>query len=144
MGLQLCALSVLMQAIWPDVSVTDESITKCIVDVRKALDDDSQELVRTIAKRGYLFGAPVTMPVMELPQRLGAVPPEPLQRAAGEPANRFNWTRAVAVTWQRRSAAGLHASRDSFYRTARAREQDRPRGERDPACAATQSVPPLR
>jgi len=29
-------------------------------------------------------------------------------------------------TWQRRSAAGLHTSRDSFYRTARARKQDGP------------------
>jgi hypothetical protein len=29
-------------------------------------------------------------------------------------------------TWQRRSAADLHASRDSFYRTARNRKQDRP------------------
>ena len=29
-------------------------------------------------------------------------------------------------TWQRRSVAGLHACRDSFYRTARARKQDRP------------------
>ena len=28
-------------------------------------------------------------------------------------------------TWQRRSAAGLHTSRDSFYRIARARRQDR-------------------
>jgi len=27
-------------------------------------------------------------------------------------------------TWQRRSAAGLHASRDSFYRTARSGRQD--------------------
>src|SRR5262249_34969937 len=29
-------------------------------------------------------------------------------------------------TWERRSAAGVHASRDSFYLTARDRKQERP------------------
>jgi DNA-binding winged helix-turn-helix (wHTH) protein/Tol biopolymer transport system component len=60
----------LMQAIWPDVAVTDESVTKCIADIRKALDDDSQELVRTVARRGYLFTPVVTAQVMKFPLRL--------------------------------------------------------------------------
>jgi len=45
----------LMQAVWGDVAVTDESITKCIADIRKALGDDSQEIIRTVTRRGFLF-----------------------------------------------------------------------------------------
>jgi eukaryotic-like serine/threonine-protein kinase len=50
----------LLAAIWPDVAVTDESLTKCIADIRKALRDDSQQVIRTVARRGYVFTAPVT------------------------------------------------------------------------------------
>jgi hypothetical protein len=32
------------------------------------LDDDAQELIRTVARRGYLFAAPVTMPTVEFPR----------------------------------------------------------------------------
>ena len=38
-------------------------------------------------------------------------------------------------TWQRRSVAGLHASRDSIYRTARGARQDRYAGHLPPATA---------
>jgi DNA-binding winged helix-turn-helix (wHTH) protein/Tol biopolymer transport system component len=50
----------LLEAIWPDVAVTDESLTKCIADIRKALRDDSQQVIRTVARRGYVLTAPVT------------------------------------------------------------------------------------
>ena len=43
-----------------------------------------------------------------------------------------------------RSAAGLHASRDSLYRTARGGRQDRRRGDRDPADAAASAMSALR
>src|SRR5438270_13801286 len=49
----------LLQAVWGDIAVTDESITKCIADVRKALADDSQEIVRTVTRRGFVFQAEV-------------------------------------------------------------------------------------
>ena len=49
----------LMQAVWCDVAVTDESISKCIAEIRKALTDDSQEIVRTVTRRGFLFQADV-------------------------------------------------------------------------------------
>jgi adenylate cyclase len=47
----------LMKAVWPDVIVGDDSLTQCIRDVRRALGDDAQTLVRTIARRGYIFDA---------------------------------------------------------------------------------------
>jgi len=45
----------LLRAVWGDVAVTDESVTKCIADIRKALADDSQEIIRTVTRRGFLF-----------------------------------------------------------------------------------------
>src|SRR5712691_2133602 len=32
----------LMEAIWPDVTVNDESLTRCIADIRKTLGDEQQ------------------------------------------------------------------------------------------------------
>ena len=48
-----------IEAVWPDVTVTDESLTRCISDVRRALDDGSQQIIKTVPKRGYLFDVPV-------------------------------------------------------------------------------------
>ena len=47
----------IMAAVWPDVIVTDESITQCARDIRKALGDEAQRVLRTAPKRGYLFAA---------------------------------------------------------------------------------------
>jgi eukaryotic-like serine/threonine-protein kinase len=58
----------LLEAIWPDVVVTDESITKCVADIRNALHDHSQQVIRTVARRGYVFTASVTKTV-EFPRR---------------------------------------------------------------------------
>jgi class 3 adenylate cyclase/pimeloyl-ACP methyl ester carboxylesterase len=50
----------LFNAIWPSVIVTDESLTHCVSDVRRALSDSDRRLIRTVARRGYLFAAPIT------------------------------------------------------------------------------------
>src|SRR3954469_19962716 len=55
----------LMEAVWAETAVTDNSLTQCIVEIRRALDDDSQQLIRTVARRGYLFTAQVTTPIQE-------------------------------------------------------------------------------
>jgi DNA-binding winged helix-turn-helix (wHTH) protein/TolB-like protein/Tfp pilus assembly protein PilF len=49
----------LMQAIWPDTFVSEESLAQCLMDVRRALQDDSQRLIKTVPRRGYLFQAEV-------------------------------------------------------------------------------------
>jgi DNA-binding winged helix-turn-helix (wHTH) protein len=48
----------LIEGVWRDAAVTDNSLAQCLVEIRRALDDDAQELVRTVARRGYLFVAP--------------------------------------------------------------------------------------
>ena len=49
-----------MQAVWSDVIITDDGITQCVRDVRRALADDAQRIVRTVRQRGYILAAEVT------------------------------------------------------------------------------------
>ncbi len=49
----------LMQAVWPDAFVTDDSLVQCAIELRRALDDRSQRLLKTVPRRGYLFTAEV-------------------------------------------------------------------------------------
>ena len=47
------------RAIWSDVAVTDDSITQCVRDIRRAIGDDAQRILRTMRRRGYLLAAEV-------------------------------------------------------------------------------------
>jgi predicted ATPase/DNA-binding winged helix-turn-helix (wHTH) protein len=49
----------LIQAVWPDAFVTDDSLVQCTVELRRALEDRSQKILKTLPRRGYLFRAPV-------------------------------------------------------------------------------------
>jgi TolB-like protein len=49
----------LIQAIWPNLFVTDDSLTRCISDVRQALGDEAQRMIKTMPRRGYIFAAPI-------------------------------------------------------------------------------------
>jgi TolB-like protein/DNA-binding winged helix-turn-helix (wHTH) protein len=51
----------LLSKIWPDVIVTEDSLTRCISEVRAALEDTDQTMIKTVSKRGYLFAGPVTL-----------------------------------------------------------------------------------
>jgi TolB-like protein len=48
----------LLSALWPDVTVTEDSLTQCVHEVRRALGPDRATLIRTVARRGYLFETP--------------------------------------------------------------------------------------
>ena len=43
----------LVDSIWPNVAVTDDSLTKCISEIRKALDDTERKTLKTLPRRGY-------------------------------------------------------------------------------------------
>ena len=51
----------LIKAVWPNVIVTDESLTRCVSDVRHALGDASQQIIKTVPKRGYLLDLEVSI-----------------------------------------------------------------------------------
>jgi TolB-like protein len=45
----------LMDVVWPGVFVTEDSLTQNIREIRKALSDSGQVLVRTVTRRGYML-----------------------------------------------------------------------------------------
>jgi TolB-like protein len=45
----------LIAVVWEGLAVTDDSLTQSIHDVRRALGDTEQKLIRTVPRRGYLF-----------------------------------------------------------------------------------------
>src|SRR5712672_2290350 len=50
----------LLKAIWPDVVVTEESLTHCVSEVRQAIGDSKQTIIETVPRRGYRFAAMVS------------------------------------------------------------------------------------
>ena len=50
----------IVRTVWPNVIVTDESLSRCVSDIRQALDDDQQDLIRTLHRHGYVFTAALT------------------------------------------------------------------------------------
>lgn len=58
---RLVSKNELLAAVWPDVVVSDDSIVQCISELRRALGDHDQRLIKTFQKRGYRFEAPVSV-----------------------------------------------------------------------------------
>jgi predicted ATPase/DNA-binding winged helix-turn-helix (wHTH) protein len=54
----------LMQAVWPDSFVTDDSLVQCALELRRALEDRDQQILKTVPRRGYVF----TAKVIQLPE----------------------------------------------------------------------------
>lgn len=50
----------LFAAVWPNLAVTDDVLVQGIGELRRALGDDGQRLIRTIPRRGYRFEAEVS------------------------------------------------------------------------------------
>jgi tetratricopeptide (TPR) repeat protein/DNA-binding winged helix-turn-helix (wHTH) protein len=72
----------LMDNVWPDTAVTDDALTQCVSDIRKAFGDDSRHprYLKTIPKQGFLFIGQVEQ---EAPRPEPAAPPPaaPIDRA---------------------------------------------------------------
>ncbi len=65
----------ILSQIWGATVVTDDAVTQCLMDIRRALDDRAQKYVRTVPRRGYIFDAPIS------------------ERGKQDPADvRFSWT----------------------------------------------------
>jgi predicted ATPase/DNA-binding winged helix-turn-helix (wHTH) protein len=57
----------LIEAVWPDTFVTDDSLVQCTVELRRALGDHAQQLLKTVPRRGYLLNVQV---VRHLPDQV--------------------------------------------------------------------------
>ena len=56
--------------VWPGVSVTDDSLVQCVVEIRRALGDTRQQVVRTMPRRGYLLIVDATGSTPHDPQKI--------------------------------------------------------------------------
>jgi DNA-binding winged helix-turn-helix (wHTH) protein/TolB-like protein len=49
----------LISAVWVDTAVTDGSLVQCLKDIRHALCDEAQQIIKTVHGRGYIFDTEV-------------------------------------------------------------------------------------
>ncbi len=52
---QLVSRDALIEAVWSDVAVTDDSLVQCIKDVRGAIADTDRNIIKTVVGQGYLL-----------------------------------------------------------------------------------------
>jgi TolB-like protein/DNA-binding winged helix-turn-helix (wHTH) protein len=50
---QIVAKSDIMDAVWPEVTVSDESLTQCVADIRRAIGGKNQAVLKTHVGKGY-------------------------------------------------------------------------------------------
>ncbi|MEL6617828.1 MAG: winged helix-turn-helix domain-containing protein [Pseudomonadota bacterium] len=74
----------LISRVWGDVAVTDDSLTQCIADIRRALGDHDRALLRTLPKRGYLLTGEVLETIDAAPPSLLPETPAPPTVLAAE------------------------------------------------------------
>jgi TolB-like protein len=66
----------ILDAVWPGLFVTDDSITQCVVELRRAMGPAGASLLRTVPRRGYLLerGAEPQVSAPATPARSAGVP----------------------------------------------------------------------
>ena len=75
----------LLAVVWPNIVVTDDSLVQCVTELRRALRDHDQRLIKTVQRRGYRFeGVLSAEPSAALP--CGAVPIKSATVEASAPA----------------------------------------------------------
>jgi adenylate cyclase len=70
-GGRLVSKDEIIGIVWPNVIVTDDSIKRCVSELRVALGDGEQRIIKTVPRRGYLFAAAVFESAIEV----GTAPP---------------------------------------------------------------------
>ena len=58
-GGRLVGKDEIIKRVWPNVTVTDESLTQCVSEIRHAIEDRDQTKIATVPRRGYRFVLPV-------------------------------------------------------------------------------------
>jgi Tol biopolymer transport system component/DNA-binding winged helix-turn-helix (wHTH) protein len=49
----------LIETIWPDSFVTEDSLVQCVRDIRRTLGPDAEQFIKTLPRRGYMFDGAV-------------------------------------------------------------------------------------
>jgi DNA-binding winged helix-turn-helix (wHTH) protein/tetratricopeptide (TPR) repeat protein len=91
----------LMEAVWPNVHVGEDSLFQCIREIRTALGDDRRQTIKLVSGRGYLFAAEVSIKRSAAAVAMQATV-EPIANAepateVAKPRRRFGLRRPAAV-----------------------------------------------
>jgi DNA-binding winged helix-turn-helix (wHTH) protein len=62
----------LISTVWDDVAVTEDSLTQCVADIRKAIGDEDRRVLRTVPRKGYIL-----VPAQRAPHLTGHAPDLP-------------------------------------------------------------------
>jgi TolB-like protein/DNA-binding winged helix-turn-helix (wHTH) protein len=94
----------LLDAIWPGVIVTDDSLSQCVAELRTALGDRGQHIIKTLPRLGYRFNNPVSAEATP-----SIAPPVTSTVPGGKPPTRrlAVWVSASLVALLLLAAAGL-------------------------------------
>ncbi|MBL0900222.1 MAG: winged helix-turn-helix domain-containing protein [Reyranella sp.] len=57
---RIVAKDELMKAVWPGVTVSDESLAQCVSEIRRALGSAGPRILKTVPRRGYVIDVPVS------------------------------------------------------------------------------------
>lgn len=100
----------LFAAVWPEVTVTDDALVQVIGELRRALGDDGQLLIKTVPRRGYRFDVRVV--------RIPEIEVAPVSTAASD-----NLAPASAVVQGQHPASDPSPGRSELHtaRTAKSR-----------------------
>jgi DNA-binding winged helix-turn-helix (wHTH) protein len=107
----------LLDAVWGSTVVTEGSLTQCIIEIRRALGDVGQRLLRTIPRQGFMLDATVTAtslrsktaePDMAAEAESAAAAPRPIARpCARDPWSQ--WCSAWCSWWASHRGSSLIA-----------------------------------
>jgi DNA-binding winged helix-turn-helix (wHTH) protein/Tol biopolymer transport system component len=92
----------LMDMVWPDSNVTEDSLTQCISTLRRALGDDPNHprFIATVSRRGYRFIAPVSEILSAVPSQTDS--PAPAEKAPAAPPAQALPAVPAPLPWLRR------------------------------------------
>ena len=81
----------LLDAVWPDVTVGDDSLTQCVTEIRRVLGPVSRDILKTVPRRGYTLNveAPASDEGTPRPETPDALPLPSRPSIAVLPFNNF-------------------------------------------------------
>jgi DNA-binding winged helix-turn-helix (wHTH) protein/tetratricopeptide (TPR) repeat protein len=105
----------LMEAVWPNIHVGEDSLFQCIRELRTALGDDHRQIVKLVSGRGYMFEAEV----VATPAAGQTNPPTPeltvsSEAAGGIAAPRFGLRLPIAAAVSLAAIVGLAVATPIF------------------------------
>lgn len=66
----------LLDAVWPQVVVTEDSVIQCVGELRSAMGDQAQALIKTVPRRGYMLDARVKQLALRVQPESLSMPPQ--------------------------------------------------------------------